>query len=480
MKNMTPVKIGISGKRFISPKDKEKVFEEIREKIEALLRKHRSDDFVGYCALASGADTIFAEVVIKELGKPLHIILPFAVEEYEKDFTGDDLELFRHLIGRTSKYELAAAIPKNADMRNAAYYHAGKNIVDRCDEIIIVWDELRPGGPGGTAEILGYLAEKKLIHPISFIKVNPATADPLHDELIRSYHQANRLAIKSRNRYKRVWKWAIFLGWMAVLCFAVKTSFRLEEVFISRLLTLFEFLFVLAVYILIFFARRKNYHGNYIKARMQAEAYRLLKSFYHAGVEVGISDQSKEESPMLAELAEKINHVLKSTIGASKWYTQYVIKCLIREQHLYHNHKIKSIGNKHQVFERINLFIGVFFVVNLAVHLAHLFIIREGAQDMWLYKFSVFFNIILPASYAALEGVIYFNEWALLRMYSDSAMNSFKEAEQLLPENLEQWTYEECYKKQAQVLHLIASIMLTDNRNWNLLLENKDNYHLIV
>jgi len=479
MKKSFSIKIGVSGKREIPPEERDKVYKEIKASIQNMLRHCKCEDFTGYTALAAGADTIFAAVVIEEFRQPLAVVLPFPQEEYEKDFTAEELAPFRLRLGQAANCEVVEALPSDAGQRNEAYFKAGKTIADRCDELVIVWDGLRPGGVGGTAEILGYWAEKNKQYPVAFIKVKALKADLLHEELIRSYRHANRVAIKARNRYRRVWKWVILLGWLTVGCFAVKTAFSLEGDW-GRLLTLLEFLFVTAVYSLIFLARKKDFHGKYLRERMKAETYRLMRAFYHAGVLIGISDRSREEESSLVELAANINRRLASDATRSGWYTQYVIRCLLAEQCAYHEAKMKSIGNRNQVYERINFLIGVLFIVNLAVHLAHLYIIREGVKEMWLYKFSVFFNLLLPASYAALEGIIYFNEWSVLKKYSTSADYSLKEADGLLPTTLDRSSAEENYKIQAQVLHLVSGIMLTDNRNWNLLLENKDTYRMIV
>jgi hypothetical protein len=478
MESTRPIRIGVSGKRQILPEEVSKIREEIRKRIKALLRHHRADGFVGYSALASGADTIFAQVVVREFHQPLQVVLPFAVEEYEKDFGKEDLAVFREWLGKSGPCEVAAAMPADNDTRDAGYFAAGKKIADECDEMIIVWDGLRPNGLGGTAEIVGYLSEKTGVRPVPFIKVKPVKPDHIHDELLHTYYHANRQAIRSRDWYKRVWKSAIFLGWMTVLCFSIKMAFHLGESWV-RALTVSEFVFVAIVYILIFRAKRVNFHGRYLRQRMEAETCRLLRTFYHAGVAVEISDQSKEEGPVLAEMAKKVN---RSVAGStpSKWYTQYVIKSIIDEQCAYHNGKIKSIGNRHQVYEQINFMIGVAFIINLFIHMVHVLRVGESAESTWLYKVSILLNILFPATYAAFEGIIYFNEWALLRRYSDSAAYSLKEAEGLLPADLEGLGNAECHQQQAKVLHLISSVMLSDNRNWNLLLEDKDNYHMIV
>src|ERR1700749_2831490 len=88
-----PLKIAIIGKRNIQPGEWQIVYDGIKRKIGEILEKNKisTRSFVGYSAMASGADTIFAEVVKKEFRQPLKIILPFAAEEYRKDFsdTGD-------------------------------------------------------------------------------------------------------------------------------------------------------------------------------------------------------------------------------------------------------------------------------------------------------------------------------------------------------------------------------------------------------
>jgi len=113
-------------------------------------------------------------------------------------------------------------------------------------------------------------------------------------------------------------------------------------------------------------------------------------------------------------------------------------------------------------------------------HLVHLFIAHCDPSETWPYELSVFFNILLPASYAALEGVTHFSEWTVLKKFSGAARHSLTEAESMLPDHMELLTFEECHKKQAKALHRVSIVMLTDNKNWNSLLESKNDYHLFV
>ena len=481
MTALRPLRIGISGKRAIEKEERDKVYREIRTTIKHLLHEHGAASFIGVSALAYGADTLFAEVVTREFEMPVEVILPFDRTEYEKDFAGEDLETFGRLMRHAGAHTVVTReIPADDAARNAAYFAVGKKIVDECDEMVIVWDGLQPGGIGGTAEIIGYLAETKRRPHIPYIKVRPAKPDKLNEELIHTYERANKLAIEARDRYRRVWTWAILLGWVTVVCFALKTAFYIEQTW-GLILTAAEFVFVAVVYALIFIARKRKYHGHYLQERLKAETCRLLRIFYQAGIAVDIAEQSKEQATMLVGVAEKVNRAIGDEKQGSKWYTQYVIKGLIREQCEYHDKKVRSIGNRHSLFEQVNLVIGLLFLANLMGHLAHILLVHDDkVSQAWLYKFSVFFNLLFPASYAALEGVIYFNEWMLIKKYCGAAGISLKEAENQLPFDLEKLTFEESHAKQAQVLHLISNVMLMDNRNWNLLLEDKDNYHLIV
>lgn len=475
------VKIGISGKRNISSTERERVYLEIKSMIIGILKKNNVNGFMGYTSLASGADTIFAEVVKKEFQQSLHIILPFAAAEYKKDFEGNELEIFEKLIAENNNYQIAESNPPgNNESRASAYYKAGKMIADECDEMIFVWDKQKPGGKGGTAEILGYAAEHKKVGNIHIIIVNPTETDALNEAISTKYHEADQKALHTRDKYRRVWKSAIILGWLAVFCLAFKVAFHIDA--IKFFLVAAEFILVLTVFILFFNARKKNYHGNYLQERIKAETYRLLHSFYHAGIEVTISEQTKKTDKEMACMAEKINESVKSPGNQSKWYAQYVIKSLIHDQCAYHQKKIKTIGNKHHTLERSIFIIAVAFFINLFLLLLISFFeyFIPSVHFPYPESLSIFLSILLPATYAAVEGFVHFNEWTTLKKYSVSALQSLTESKELLAENLEQHSFIEGHKKQSEVLNLISGIMLSDNKNWSLLLENKHNYHLIV
>ena len=477
-----PLKIGVSGKRFISPGEKTFVYEEIKKRIHGILKNYGATEFIVYTALAAGADIIFANVVKNEFHQPLKIILPFSIEEYKKDFDEEpELKEFQHLLNDSVDHEVVEAKdPVNKESRNIAYFNTGKKIVDETDEMIFVWDELKPGGVGGTGEIIGYLAETRPGKKINYIPVAPKAVDPFNELIIGKYTEADEIAVRRRDSYRRVWKSAIILGWFAVLFFAVNTAFHpvQYELFLLSL----EFGLVSTVLILVFIAHKKEYHRQYLDYRMKAETFRLLRSFYHAGVAVNISEETKRSDKELTDLVKKSNEEAKSPEKTSKWYSQYVIKTLIQDQCTYHESKIKSIGNKHHNYERVMVVIALVFFLNLLLYFIYAIFEHSNKKAPFVYTHDVniFLSIVLPATYAALEGFIHFNEWTLLKKYSEFAKNGLTESKGLLPIDIGKYGFEDCHKKQSEVLNLVSGIMLTDNRNWSLLLENKGNYNMIV
>ena len=480
-KSKKPIKIGVSGKRFIDPGEKTLVYGEIKRRIDRILRTSGTTEFIGYTALAAGADTIFANVVKNEFRQPLRIVLPFPIEEYKKDFEGDDLKEFENLLHDAVDHEIVGTKPPvNSESRKVAYFNVGKKIVDETDEMIFIWDELKPGGTGGTAEIIGYLAETNPAKKINYIPVKSKAVDHFNELIVGKYTEADNIAVRRRDSYRKVWKSAIVMGWFAVLIFAVNTAFH--PVKYELLLLSIEFGLVSTVLVLVLIAHKKEYHRQYLDYRVKAEKFRLLRSFYHAGVTVKVSEHTKQSDKELADLVKKSNEEASSPEKTSKWYSQYVIKTLIHDQCNYHQNKIKSIGNKHHKFERILVIIAMAFFLNLLFYFIYVILqqTNRGAPFVYPHDINIFLSIVLTATYAALEGFIHFNEWTLLKKYSEFAKHGLTESKDHLPAGLAQQVFEDCHKKQSEVLNSVAAIMLTDNRNWSLLVENRGHYNMIV
>ena len=106
--------------------------------------------------LAEGADRLAAEAALAE-GYDLIVPMPFAQEEYEKDFVdGDSVGAFRDLLAKAqSRLELDGG---RGESEAASYEAVGRMVVRNCDLLIAVWDGGPGKGRGGTAEIVRFAA----------------------------------------------------------------------------------------------------------------------------------------------------------------------------------------------------------------------------------------------------------------------------------------------------------------------------------
>lgn len=164
------IRIGVTGHRNVTARPE--ILREIRAvlaEIDGILEDtpHR---YHVISPLAEGADRIVAQVVLgwegPALPPALDVILPFAEEEYLRDFrTSASRDEFAALLGRAaSKVVLPAR-----ETREEGYEEAGHAVVDRCDLLIVLWDGKPGGGRGGTSEIVGYARETGR----AYVHINP-------------------------------------------------------------------------------------------------------------------------------------------------------------------------------------------------------------------------------------------------------------------------------------------------------------------
>lgn len=104
----------------------------------------------GVCALAAGADQLFAEIVLQH-GGLLKAIIP--CDLYENAFTSrGDRRRYRLLLNMANEI-----ITLDYDEPSeAAFFAAGKSVVDMSDQLIAVWDGRPAQGVGGTADVVAY------------------------------------------------------------------------------------------------------------------------------------------------------------------------------------------------------------------------------------------------------------------------------------------------------------------------------------
>ena len=158
--------VGITGHRHeaLAPDYLARLPEQIRDVLDLLTRGSATVQagaadcfaaceprFVFVSALADGADQIATEAALEQ-GFSLQAVLPFARDEYRRDFTrAGAATRFDALIG---KAERVLELPGGRDREPEAYMMAGRATVAHCDVLIAVWDGLPARGRGGTAEVV--------------------------------------------------------------------------------------------------------------------------------------------------------------------------------------------------------------------------------------------------------------------------------------------------------------------------------------
>lgn len=137
-------RIGITGHMNLAPE----TVVLVRQDIEKALAVYEPDQLTGISCLAAGADSIFAEAVLKA-GGSLEVILP--AEDYrERKVKPGHAPLFDKLISWAATTHVMPYATSNRD----AYEAANNAMLDTIDQLFAVWDGESPVDKGGTAAVV--------------------------------------------------------------------------------------------------------------------------------------------------------------------------------------------------------------------------------------------------------------------------------------------------------------------------------------
>jgi hypothetical protein len=104
-----------------------------------------------FTSLAAGSDQVFARQALA-LGIPVTAVLPFP--DYARCFQGSGLAAYEDLLRRCS----VVTLPAGASDEHG-FLEAGRQVADRADLLVAVWDGHPAAGPGGTADIVRYCVD---------------------------------------------------------------------------------------------------------------------------------------------------------------------------------------------------------------------------------------------------------------------------------------------------------------------------------
>jgi hypothetical protein len=136
--------IGVTGHQNLPVATRKLVSDAVRDELAGLRGP------VVITSLAAGADQICAEVALKAGGR-LVAVLP--ARRYEESFSNEsDLANFTRLLDQAT--EVISMPFEEPD--DEAYWAAGREVVDRADRLLAVWDGKPAAGLGGTADVVAY------------------------------------------------------------------------------------------------------------------------------------------------------------------------------------------------------------------------------------------------------------------------------------------------------------------------------------
>jgi len=142
--SMNAIRIGFTGHQTMSPATRSAIRTQLCREINS------REEVVGLSSLAAGADQIFADTILKT-GNQLEAVIPSA--KYETAF-GDSAERFEYQrLLHQATYVITLAFDEPTEQ---AFYAAGRDVVERSQVLLAVWDGKPSAGLGGTADIVTY------------------------------------------------------------------------------------------------------------------------------------------------------------------------------------------------------------------------------------------------------------------------------------------------------------------------------------
>jgi hypothetical protein len=143
------MKVGVTGHQALTPSTERLVTHALERELA------RFRPLIGITSLAAGADQLFAEVVLKLEG---HLLAIVPARGYEDTFSSQSARDSYFRLRSTAAEVIELPFPQPTE---EAYWAAGREIVDRCELLIAVWDGEQAAGLGGTGDVVRYARESR-------------------------------------------------------------------------------------------------------------------------------------------------------------------------------------------------------------------------------------------------------------------------------------------------------------------------------
>ena len=415
------------GHRFLE--NENQVRENIRASLDYFISIHGQIECISN--LACGADTIFIQEAIDKKCK-IQLILPFQINEYEKDFDSESLILFRSIIEKHA-YSIHGDLKSSDNIeRDLAYQSVGRSNIEECDAILAVWDGEIGKGLGGTKDHVDYAIElNKTIHWIKSLRKSNdlEITSETQDTKDAAFKIEDKAAIKLKVIYKRTWSVGILLGLITI--FLIELNF-IESFSFSSLLYLILSLLVIISFCSAYYlikVKANKLKNKFIEHRLKAE--NLRAQLWKDSLDFSFA-------PNLFKNETSILHLFNDSKKRQLWIH-------INEQIIYQkNSRFINFNKKIGRYELLlNLLRYTFLFLLVGLFLFHTLVY---CNINYVEKFSFikiifsFIWMVIPPLYASIEGIIHFNDWKKNKKISLELINLY---ESILIELNEQSNYNE-------------------------------------
>ena len=420
LQGTVPIVVGVTGHRDIRTKDRDLLSGAVEKILRELRDQCPHSGIVMLNSLAQGADQLCAEAALR-LSIPLIAVLPMEKEEYEKDFSGEDLQRFRTLCS-TAKACFTAPETEQAPLapdRDFAYRQAGIYVAAHAHVLLALWDGKETAAPHcGTADTVRFALEgaydAKTAIPlggscpvwqvqtprigaddaadagkVSFLgdqaafeeiltrsdefnrlagKETPAQhallpaereADECLDRMETLYAKADALSIRFAGMYRKI------LAAFAIISTVITVAFLLyDEAGLHPMILVCGAMLLLA-WILQHRERRSAPHRRYLEYRMLAEGLRVQAFLRYAGRGGSAADilpwAVKSEAAWVAA-------ALNACAAAEEPAAVHRIRDVwVEQQHRYHQRTIERSKRSFKGSERI---VGAALRISILLYLA--------------------------------------------------------------------------------------------------------------
>ncbi|MBR0404037.1 MAG: hypothetical protein IJI68_02370 [Eggerthellaceae bacterium] len=154
-----PIVIGVTGHRDLRAQDLGQIRALVRAELQKLSAACPHSELVMLNSIASGADSLCAQEAL-DLGIGLVCPLPLELDDYRRDFSGEELEAFESLLERADEVFVAPSTEPEKPGRDYRYRQAGIYVATHCHVLLALWDGTpwKPDGCG-AAEAVGFMLD---------------------------------------------------------------------------------------------------------------------------------------------------------------------------------------------------------------------------------------------------------------------------------------------------------------------------------